>query len=521
MPIESPPLDPIERVPATLGDRYDVVRPIGKGGAAVVYLVHDRRLQRWRAAKVLDVSSPEAAESRARFVLEARTMAQVDDPAVVRVYDLEEGEQPYLVMEYLPGGSVLEWLRSQGAMPPFLAVQAMVEICRGLQAAHALGIVHRDVKPHNVLISATGACKLTDFGIAKIGVAAVAADEGMAMGTEAFMAPEQRANPAAVDHRADLYGVGATLVALVARRAVPGLEELPPHHPALRPVPPQLRPIVLRACHADPSQRFGDAASLGQALQAAIWSLPAVSVGAPTLTALAEALPTAPAGEPATASAPTPAPAPVPTPAPLSVPSGNARSVPTPHPLDDERETERILRTPDGAPPTPVPSRQPTVVPPPALPTLGKQELRVWSVLGLAAVGIVVVMLVVTLVSSTWVSAGRIAQAEAGRDEALTAYVQALQEEQDLMRHLIDAGAPPQGLTQAWSAVLEAAPADRAQAAEDYFDTLRAGQLLIDADLDLRVVAERRQTYLQARRAWDEAVATPGGTMARQLGLAP
>ena len=148
------------------------------------------------------------------------TMASLEHRHIVRVYDVgRAGGSPYIVMELVDGGTLVDWVKQHGPMPPRLAVDAMIQTCEGVSAAHARRIVHRDIKPHNVLITAEGLCRVTDFGIARV------EDDnehltrtGAVFGTWAYMAPEQRADAKKVDARADVYSLGATLYYLVTGR---------------------------------------------------------------------------------------------------------------------------------------------------------------------------------------------------------------------------------------------------------------------------------------------------------------
>ena len=276
--------------PPVLGGRYVVVRRIGEGGAAGVYLVYDRFLHQWRAAKVLLRKHVDHDELRWRFLREARMMARLDDPHVVRIYDVADVEQPYLVMEYVSGGCVVDWVRAHGPMPAFAGTKLVTDLCRGLAAIHASGIVHRDIKPHNLLVTARGECKVTDFGIAKLDSSELGIEEdrhttveGTAMGSDAFMAPEQRRDAGSVDFRADIYSAGATLYAICTRKAMVDLFMLREGDAPLEDLPEPLRPVLLTACHRDPAHRYASAEEMAKALQAATWQLPAVPAESPSL----------------------------------------------------------------------------------------------------------------------------------------------------------------------------------------------------------------------------------------------
>src|SRR5262249_48360366 len=159
---------------------------------------------------------------------------------VIHVYDVGTREAlPYMVMELATGGSLNQWVDTYGSMPARMAGAVVVQAARGLYAAHQLGVVHRDVKPHNVLVSADDQCKVTDFGIARVlqdGENALTRT-GAAMGTIGYMAPEQKDDARAVDIRADIYGLGALLYKLVNGRIVTDLF-LAEHRPELLDVLP-------------------------------------------------------------------------------------------------------------------------------------------------------------------------------------------------------------------------------------------------------------------------------------------
>ncbi|HHO52321.1 MAG TPA: serine/threonine protein kinase, partial [Deltaproteobacteria bacterium] len=207
---------------------------------------------------------------RSRFEREAATMALLDHPNVIRVYDVVSDEPlPFMVMELAEGGTLIEWLNAYGGMPAGLACQVLEQVARGLGAAHAVGVVHRDVKPHNVLITLLGQCKLTDFGIARIRDSDTG--EGMTrtgstMGTIGYMAPEQRSDAKYVDQRADIYSLGALLYKLLTGGIVTDLF-LVEHEPQLlADVPGPLHELILKACFHDRERRYPDTDALLQTL---------------------------------------------------------------------------------------------------------------------------------------------------------------------------------------------------------------------------------------------------------------
>lgn len=204
-----------ETAPVFQSERYRVLGALGEGGMARVLRVYDTRLDVERAIKILTAASLRNDQARGRFEAEARTMAKLSHPHVVTVFDVDRaGETTFIVMELLEGGSLRDRLDSGGAMAPRAAVEALLPILSALQFAHDRGIIHRDLKPANILLTADGAPRLADFGIAHIaggGSGALLTRTGVAMGTWAFMAPEQQVDAARVDGRADLYALGASI----------------------------------------------------------------------------------------------------------------------------------------------------------------------------------------------------------------------------------------------------------------------------------------------------------------------
>jgi serine/threonine-protein kinase len=193
--------------------RYRVERVLGHGGMAVVYLARDQELLRPVAVKVL--AEHLADESvRERFVREARLAARLSHPNVVQVYDAGESEgQPFIVMEYVRGRTLAQC----GKLPADEAVQLVLQACAGLQHAHEAGLVHRDVKPGNLLLRDDGVLKIADFGIARTAEATQLTQLGTVLGTAAYLAPEQAAGEE-VSAAADIYSLGAVLYELLTGR---------------------------------------------------------------------------------------------------------------------------------------------------------------------------------------------------------------------------------------------------------------------------------------------------------------
>jgi eukaryotic-like serine/threonine-protein kinase len=190
-----------------LGDRYALIRPLGHGGMAVVWLASDERLGRQVAIKVLSDAVAGDRDYARRFGREARLAARVQHPNLVQVYDFDTSERPYLVMEYIEGGTLARRFADGTAPEP---EQLARELLSALRHIHANGVLHRDVKPHNVLIDANGHARLTDFGIAQPSDATSLTEAGHVIGTESYMAPEVRAGDPASE-RSDLFATGTVL----------------------------------------------------------------------------------------------------------------------------------------------------------------------------------------------------------------------------------------------------------------------------------------------------------------------
>jgi serine/threonine-protein kinase len=202
--------------------RYRIQRVLGHGGMAAVYLAHDEELRRPVAVKVLTGHLAGDESVRERFVREARLAARLSHPNVVQVYDAgETGGQPFIVMEYVPGRTLAQC----GKLPADDVVPLMLQACAGLQHAHQAGLVHRDVKPGNLLLRDDGVLKIADFGIARTAEATHLTQLGTILGTAAYLAPEQ-ATGEEVSPAADIYSLGAVLYELLTGRAPYQFESL-------------------------------------------------------------------------------------------------------------------------------------------------------------------------------------------------------------------------------------------------------------------------------------------------------
>lgn len=233
----------------TVANRYVLHVELGAGGTATVWRGWDLRMEVWRAVKV--VRAPAARERAER---EAQAMARLNHPHVLAIHDvLEDDGDLCLVTDWAPGGSLADWVATHGPMPPLLAAEVVRGVADALAYAHREGIVHRDVKPGNVVLDRDGAPRLTDFGIAHLRADPRITVTGAMMGTPAFAAPEQRRDPLSVDERADVYGLGATLWFLLTGKLPHDLDRsLASDWPG---VPRPLGEVIQQATRYDPAGR--------------------------------------------------------------------------------------------------------------------------------------------------------------------------------------------------------------------------------------------------------------------------
>jgi eukaryotic-like serine/threonine-protein kinase len=258
--------------------RYRIVRKLGSGGMADVYLAEDEELGRRIAIKILNDRHANDESFVERFRREAKNAAGLSHPNIVAIYDRGEAEGTYYIaMEYLDGRSLKELVVARGPLPIGDAIDATRQVLAALRFAHRKGVVHRDIKPHNVMADADGRLKVTDFGIARAGVSQMT-EAGSIIGTAQYLSPEQ-ARGAAVDQRSDLYSVGVVLYEMLTGKtpftgetpveiAMKHLSD-PPRPPSLeRPdISPDLDMVVLRALAKSPDDRYQTAEEMDAELE--------------------------------------------------------------------------------------------------------------------------------------------------------------------------------------------------------------------------------------------------------------
>ncbi|MEP7177334.1 MAG: protein kinase, partial [Gemmatimonadales bacterium] len=310
------------RLAAALGDAYTLEGEVGRGGMGVVYRARDERLQRRVAIKVLPPELAFQKDIRERFTREAQTAARLSHPHIVPIHTVGEGQGlVYFVMGYVDGESVAGRIRRRGRLPVDEARRIMSESADALSAAHALSIIHRDIKPDNILLEGSrGRVMVTDFGIAKAlssTSGATLTGAGVAIGTPAFMSPEQAAGEREIDGRSDLYSLGVVSFQMltgelpftaptVAGILMKQITEPAPDVRTRRPdVPEDLALAVSRCLEKDPENRWPSADALRRSLESR-------SVGGyrPTGTSFRNQRLDAPAPRPLAGTRPRPSPGP-------------------------------------------------------------------------------------------------------------------------------------------------------------------------------------------------------------------
>jgi eukaryotic-like serine/threonine-protein kinase len=276
----------LARVEQVLAQTFELDREIGRGGMGIVYLARDRRLKRPVAIKVLPPELSFRSDIRSRFLREAETAAQLSHPNIVPIFTVDEREGlVFFVMAYVDGDTLAKRLSGNTRVPVPESIRLLTEVASALAYAHSRGVIHRDIKPDNILLSSDGGrAMVTDFGIARAISTSGGADSrltatGVAIGTPTYMSPEQCAGDREVDGRSDLYslgivayqmlsgdvpfrgtGTGALLVKHISEKPVPVTEHVPD-------LPPWLARIVMCLLEKQPADRFPDAGSLVRALE--------------------------------------------------------------------------------------------------------------------------------------------------------------------------------------------------------------------------------------------------------------
>lgn len=265
-----------------LDGRYELVEFVGKGGMALVYRAEDRRTGHSVAVKILRPEFNQDAEFLSRFEREATTASKMSHHNIVNLLDVgQDGDIRYLVMEYVRGRTLKEVIRQKGALPPAVAAQIGIRILSALQHAHKNGIIHRDIKPQNILVHSDGHIKVADFGIARVAGSNTISTEDSVMGSVHYFSPEQ-ARGESVTFASDLYSVGVVLYEMmtgqppfdgetpvaVALQHISGkAKPMSEINPA---VPPAMERVVEKAMEKRPEKRYQSALEMAQDLQRAL-----------------------------------------------------------------------------------------------------------------------------------------------------------------------------------------------------------------------------------------------------------
>jgi eukaryotic-like serine/threonine-protein kinase len=265
-----------------LGGRYQMIDRVGGGGMAVVYKAKDLLLNRFVAIKVLNESLSNDAEFIRRFNREAQAAASLSHPNIVNVYDVgQDGYTHYIVMELVAGLTLKQYIQEHGPLPVKEAAEIAMQICDGLAHAHENQIVHRDIKPHNILLGANGRVKVTDFGIARAASSSTITQAGSVMGSVHYFSPEQ-ARGGVIGEKSDIYSLGILLYEMLTGQlpfdgdsaisiALKHLQDPVEDPRKLNPnIPDHIASILLRALEKDPALRYSSAKAMMQDISYAV-----------------------------------------------------------------------------------------------------------------------------------------------------------------------------------------------------------------------------------------------------------
>ncbi len=280
----APPASYIDRFKETVADRYEIVRQLGRGGMAVVFLAKDARLDRLVALKLLPQEMTYDENFAARFLREAKISANLSHPNIIQIHDVDSrGGFYYYTMSFIDGVSLAQIIQRSGAINAKVTARLGIQVCFALQHAHEKGVVHRDIKPENILINKKHQPIVVDFGIAKAIRDTKLSQTGMFIGTPHYMSPEQIRGDD-LDGRSDIYSLGCLLYEMITGTTPFGNLEhtallyhqvhvMPPRPETIRSdVPESLSGIVMKALSKKPEDRPASAAELGRMLHDAFFA---------------------------------------------------------------------------------------------------------------------------------------------------------------------------------------------------------------------------------------------------------
>lgn len=268
--------DPFDELPQVIGGRYRIADLLGEGGAGRVYRARDEEKGTDVAVKLVEAP---ALQRPLRFLAEARDMARIRHPRVVRVLDAgRAGNWYWMVMELMAGGSLKDRIAAEGPLDPGPALEMTYRVLQGLHVVHSASLVHRDIKPHNVLLDGSGQPKLTDFGLARheAGDVPWKTRTGESLGSPSYRAPEQALSPSGAGREADVYGLGGVLFFMVTGARPPLLYGLNDDEYAdlTGAIPASVATVVRKATGYRAEERYRSALEMASAVALAYDALP-------------------------------------------------------------------------------------------------------------------------------------------------------------------------------------------------------------------------------------------------------